>query len=81
MKEILPELNLGKQNQINIKEISGGQRQRLSFGRAIISNFSVLFADEPKGNLDCCSAEKIMDILSNQINLTHSLSYDLPLII
>ncbi|MAQ70163.1 MAG: hypothetical protein CMD23_03610 [Flavobacteriales bacterium] len=67
LKRVLPELNLDRNKNINIKEISGGQRQRLSFGRAVISDFSVLFADEPTGNLDCSSAQNVMDMLSDQI--------------
>ena len=83
MNDILPEFKLDKNNTINIKEISGGQRQRLSFGRAIISDFSVLFADEPTGNLDFRSAENVMDILSNKIKEKNStaiiVSHDIDL--
>ncbi|MEP7321558.1 MAG: ABC transporter ATP-binding protein [Saprospiraceae bacterium] len=51
-----------------ITEISGGQRQRLSFVRAVTSDFSVLFGDEPTGNLDMISANEIMSILSELVH-------------
>ena len=35
-----------------VQQFSGGQKQRLVFVRAIINKYSVLFADEPTGNLD-----------------------------
>ena len=58
-REIYPELKGDKK----ISEISGGQKQRVAFARAIASKFSVLFADEPTGNLDCGTAELLMDLL------------------
>lgn len=56
-----------------IYEYSGGQQQRIAFARAIIPNFSVLFGDEPTGNLDTNTAENLMQKLSevvHQINAT-----------
>ena len=46
-----------------ISSYSGGQRQRLAFARAILPNFSVLFGDEPTGNLDARSANDLMRVL------------------
>lgn len=51
-----------------VTELSGGQRQRLAFVRAVICNFSVLFGDEPTGNLDKKTAHKLMTILKNYLN-------------
>jgi ABC-type phosphate/phosphonate transport system ATPase subunit len=48
-------------------ELSGGQQQRLAFARAILPDFSVLFGDEPTGNLDGENAVKVMEILSNKL--------------
>lgn len=48
-------------------EISGGQRQRLAFVRAITAEFSVLFGDEPTGNLDKDTSETLMQVLREQI--------------
>lgn len=48
-------------------ELSGGQRQRLAFVRAVISDFVVLFGDEPTGNLDEKTAADLMTVLKNLI--------------
>jgi putative ABC transport system ATP-binding protein len=44
-------------------DLSGGQKQRVVIARALINNPSVIFADEPTGNLDSVTGEKIMDML------------------
>lgn len=49
------------------QELSGGQQQRLSFARAILPEFTVLFGDEPTGNLDSDNAVRVMQILSDKL--------------
>jgi ABC-type lipoprotein export system ATPase subunit len=51
----------------NVTALSGGQRQRLAFVRAITAPFEVLFGDEPTGNLDRVTAEKLMQQLKEAI--------------
>lgn len=51
-----------------ISEYSGGQRQRLAFARAILPSFNVIFGDEPTGNLDPKTAEKLMDLLTEVVH-------------
>lgn len=50
-----------------ITEVSGGQRQRLAFVRAVTADFTVLFGDEPTGNLDEKTAHELMHVLKDLI--------------
>jgi ABC-type lipoprotein export system ATPase subunit len=50
-------------NDKKISEMSGGQRQRLAFVRAISTHYKILFADEPTGNLDWANANNLMSHL------------------
>ena len=50
-----------------ISELSGGQQQRISFARAIVTDFTVLFGDEPTGNLDSKNAHNLMSILKTKL--------------
>jgi putative ABC transport system ATP-binding protein len=63
--EILDSLGMAGKAKNNATDLSGGQKQRVVIARALINNPSVIFADEPTGNLDSATGEVVEDILFN----------------
>lgn len=61
-KEILNELGLADRLHHKPTDLSGGEQQRVAVARALINKPSVIFADEPSGNLDSTNAKKLHEL-------------------
>lgn len=61
-KELLSFLGLSHRENHKPSELSGGEQQRVAVARALINNPSVIFADEPSGNLDSTSAKNLHEL-------------------
>lgn len=66
-KQKLVEVGLEARLHHKPHQLSGGEQQRVALARAFVVNPSVLLADEPTGNLDAASSQKIADLLFNLV--------------
>jgi putative ABC transport system ATP-binding protein len=66
-QELLADVGLERYVARSVTRLSQGERQRVAICRSLLSRPSLLLADEPTGNLDPESTQRILDILLNQV--------------
>lgn len=67
-KEVLSQVGLSSRIDHQPSELSGGQQQRVAIARALVNFPSIIFADEPTGNLDSQTGHDVMELFHNLNN-------------
>jgi len=72
-KKVLESVGLGHRLNYYTNQISGGEKQRVAIARALVNSPSLIFADEPTGNLDSKSGIQVMEILQHLNNIGNTI--------
>ncbi|MBT4520015.1 MAG: ABC transporter ATP-binding protein [Halieaceae bacterium] len=73
-REILAEVGLADHEGRRPAQLSGGQQQRVAVARAIVSNPTLVLADEPTANLDSVTATQLMDLFA-ELNQSRGITF------